>query len=114
MTAGELDERLEAALSARTLGELAPLTADLGAMPGRAGLVAPRAKGVVPDRPARRVGRPVRRLDRSPAARIAGEVVRGDARLHHRGDHARHAGHQDEHARRLAGPGDRTGHGRGG
>ncbi|MFB8776737.1 DUF1707 SHOCT-like domain-containing protein [Streptomyces broussonetiae] len=31
LTAEELDERLEAALSARTLGELAPLTADLPA-----------------------------------------------------------------------------------
>ena len=44
LTAGELDERLEAALAARTLGELAPLTADLGAMPGQA---VPRAKGVI-------------------------------------------------------------------
>ena len=47
LTAGELDERLEAALSARTLGELAPLTADLGAVPGPADLAGPRAKGVV-------------------------------------------------------------------
>ncbi|GAB2909582.1 DUF1707 SHOCT-like domain-containing protein [Streptomyces heilongjiangensis] len=31
LTADELDERLEAALSARTLGDLAPLTADLPA-----------------------------------------------------------------------------------
>ena len=47
LTAGELDERLEAALSARTLGELAPLTVDLGARPGRAGLAGPRARGVI-------------------------------------------------------------------
>ncbi|SPF06765.1 DUF1707 SHOCT-like domain-containing protein [Streptomyces sp. MA5143a] len=39
LTAEELDERLEAALSARTLGDLAPLTADLpaSAMAGAAG-----------------------------------------------------------------------------
>lgn len=36
LTAEELDERLEAALSSRTLGELAGLTADLGRpVPGR-------------------------------------------------------------------------------
>lgn len=34
LTAGELDERVEAALSARTLGELAVLTADLPAVEG--------------------------------------------------------------------------------
>ena len=33
LTAEELDARLERALSARTLGELAELTADLGARP---------------------------------------------------------------------------------
>ncbi|MFF2383225.1 DUF1707 domain-containing protein [Streptomyces sp. NPDC058108] len=37
LTADELDERLEAALSARTLGELAVLTADLPSGPGAAG-----------------------------------------------------------------------------
>jgi hypothetical protein len=36
LTADELDERLEAALSARTLGELAALTTDLVAGPGGA------------------------------------------------------------------------------
>jgi len=37
LTSGELDERLEAALSSRTFGELAALTADLVAAPGGAG-----------------------------------------------------------------------------
>jgi hypothetical protein len=36
LTAEELDERLETALTARTCGELAALTADLPASPGRA------------------------------------------------------------------------------
>jgi len=40
LTTDELDERLEAALTARTLGELAVLTADLG--PGRPGGAARR------------------------------------------------------------------------
>jgi hypothetical protein len=34
LTAEELDERLEAALTARTYGELAALTTDLPAIPG--------------------------------------------------------------------------------
>jgi hypothetical protein len=37
LTAGELDTRLETALSARTLGELAALTADLPAAPAASG-----------------------------------------------------------------------------
>jgi hypothetical protein len=44
LTAEELDERVEAALSARTLGELAVLTADL---PAVAGAVPAEAKDVV-------------------------------------------------------------------
>ena len=36
LTAAEFDERMEAALSSRTLGELAVLTADLQARPGAA------------------------------------------------------------------------------
>ena len=47
LTAAELDERIEAALTARTSGELAALTADLPAVPGQAGSVAARAKDVV-------------------------------------------------------------------
>jgi hypothetical protein len=39
ITAEELDERLEAALTARTYGELAILTTDLPATPGAAGVV---------------------------------------------------------------------------
>ena len=35
LTVNEFDERMAAALSSRTLGELAPLTADLGAGPAR-------------------------------------------------------------------------------
>jgi hypothetical protein len=44
LTAEELDGRLEAALSARTLGELATVTSDLPAPPGAA---AARAKDVI-------------------------------------------------------------------
>ncbi|KUL47399.1 hypothetical protein ADL22_10045 [Streptomyces sp. NRRL F-4489] len=47
LTADELDERLEAALSARTLGELAVLTADLPAAPATAGGTAAEVKDVV-------------------------------------------------------------------
>jgi hypothetical protein len=47
LTAAELDERLEAALTARTYGELARLTADLPAVAGPAGSVPPQAKELV-------------------------------------------------------------------
>jgi uncharacterized protein DUF1707 len=47
LTAAELDERAEAALTARTRGELAALTADLPDVPGQAGTVAAQAKDVV-------------------------------------------------------------------
>jgi hypothetical protein len=48
LTAEELDERLEAALTARTYGELAALTKDLPPAPGGAGLVTP-GLGTVPE-----------------------------------------------------------------
>ena len=47
LTAAELDERVEAALTARTGSELAALTADLPAVPGQAGSVAAQAKDIV-------------------------------------------------------------------
>jgi hypothetical protein len=47
LTADEFDERMEAALSSRTLGELAALTADLGPGPGGAGAAAAQAEDVV-------------------------------------------------------------------
>ncbi|MFJ9842502.1 DUF1707 domain-containing protein [Kitasatospora sp. NPDC101155] len=47
LTADELDQRLEAALSARTVGELAELTADLPPAPVHAGGVAAEAKDVL-------------------------------------------------------------------
>jgi hypothetical protein len=47
LTPEELDDRLGAALSARTLDELAPLTADLGAAPGRPGGLTAQAPDVV-------------------------------------------------------------------
>ncbi|MFE4663612.1 DUF1707 domain-containing protein [Streptomyces sp. NPDC056716] len=47
LTADELDERLEAALSARTLGELAPLTADLPPVSAAAGATGAEVKDVV-------------------------------------------------------------------
>jgi hypothetical protein len=47
LTAEELDERLEAALSARTLGELAELTADLPPVSATAGVTGAEVKDVV-------------------------------------------------------------------
>ena len=47
LTADEFDQRLEAALSSRTLDELAVLTADLMAGPGRSGVAAARAEDVL-------------------------------------------------------------------
>jgi hypothetical protein len=47
LTADEFDERMEAALSSRTLGELAALTADLGPGPGGGGPPTPQAEDVV-------------------------------------------------------------------
>ncbi|MFE0632523.1 DUF1707 domain-containing protein [Streptomyces sp. NPDC058864] len=47
LSAAELDERLEAALSARTLDELAPLTADLPTSAGMHGTAPADAKDVV-------------------------------------------------------------------
>lgn len=47
LTAEELDERLEAALTARTYSELAVLTTDLPAAPLSAGLTPERAKELV-------------------------------------------------------------------
>jgi uncharacterized protein DUF1707 len=47
LTADELDERLEAALSARTLGELSVLTADLVTGPGRSGVATAQAEDVI-------------------------------------------------------------------
>lgn len=47
LTPDELDERLEAALNSRTLGELAALTADLVAGPSRLGPESAQAEGVI-------------------------------------------------------------------
>ena len=47
LTAAELDKRVEAALTARTSGELAALTADLPDVSGQAGSGAAQAKDVV-------------------------------------------------------------------
>src|SRR5215469_12083765 len=47
LTAAEFDARMEAALSSRTLGELAVLTADLGPGPGGAGAATVQAEDVV-------------------------------------------------------------------
>jgi hypothetical protein len=47
LTADELDERLEAALSSRTFGELAVLTADLVAGPNHSGVATVQAKDVI-------------------------------------------------------------------
>jgi hypothetical protein len=47
LTAEELDERLEAALSARTVGELTALTADLPPVPATAGVTGAEVKDVV-------------------------------------------------------------------
>jgi hypothetical protein len=55
LTAEELDERLDAALSARTMGELEPLTRDLPPVPG-SGAVARRPRTGDEALPARRPG----------------------------------------------------------
>jgi hypothetical protein len=47
LTGDEFDERLEAALSSRTLGELAVLTADLAGGPGRSGAATAQAQDVI-------------------------------------------------------------------
>lgn len=47
LTANELDERLEAALSARTLSELTPLTADLPPVSATAGAAVAEVKDLV-------------------------------------------------------------------
>ena len=47
LTAAEFDERVEATLSSRTLGELAVLTADLGPGPVRPGASTAQAEDVV-------------------------------------------------------------------
>jgi hypothetical protein len=47
LTSEELDERLEAALTARTFGELAALTTDLPAVGQPAGAAVPEAKDVI-------------------------------------------------------------------
>ena len=75
LTPDELDERLEAVLSSRTLGELAVLTADLMAGPGTPGMALAPADGRDPDRPARRLGPAHRPLGGSAAARAAVVVV---------------------------------------
>ena len=47
LTAAELDERVEAALTAHTSGELAALTADLPAVPSQADSITAQAKDIV-------------------------------------------------------------------
>ena len=47
LTADEFEERMEAALSSRTLGELAVLTADLGPGPGRPDAAPAQAEDMV-------------------------------------------------------------------
>jgi hypothetical protein len=47
LTADEFNERMEAALSSRTLGELAALTADLAGGPARPGEAATRAEDTI-------------------------------------------------------------------
>ena len=47
LTGDEFDERLEAALSSRTLGELAALTADLTGGPGRSSVATAQAEDVM-------------------------------------------------------------------
>ena len=80
LSAEELDERLELALTARTVGELAVLTQDLPAVPGRTAAPAPRPKEIsridISSGSTRRVGRWVvpQRLD----VRVSSGSVRLD------------------------------------
>jgi hypothetical protein len=80
LTPEELDERLEAALTAKTLSELAVLTTDLPAMPGRPGDVAPpQAKDLV--RFASKGGNVIRNGQWVVPASIEAKVTGGNVKL---------------------------------
>jgi Domain of unknown function (DUF1707) len=79
LTAEELDERLEAALTARTYGELAVLTADLPAAAGPSGAAAAKPKEVV--RISHRGGSARRAGPWVVPKRMEIEVVGGNVRL---------------------------------
>ena len=90
LTADEFDERLEAALSSRTLDELAVLTADLTGGPGRSSVATAQAEDVMRINKHGGLGPVHRPLGGSAAAGAAVLVVRCGARLRQCGDHARH------------------------
>ncbi|HUB40767.1 MAG TPA: DUF1707 domain-containing protein [Streptosporangiaceae bacterium] len=80
LTADELDERLEAALTAKTLSELAVLTTDLPDTPGRpAGVAPPQAKDLV--RFASKGGNVVRTGQWVVPASIEAKVTGGNVKL---------------------------------
>jgi hypothetical protein len=79
LTAEELDERLEAALTARTYRELEVLTADLPAAPGYSGAAAVKPKEVV--RISHRGGNAKRDGRWTVPKRMEIEVIGGNVRL---------------------------------
>jgi hypothetical protein len=80
LTPEELDERLEAALTAKTLSELAVLTTDLPAMPGRpADAAPPQAKELV--RFASKGGNVIRAGQWVVPAGIEAKVTGGNVKL---------------------------------
>ena len=80
LTPEELDDRLEAALTAKTLSELAVLTIDLPATPGRpAGIAPPQAKELV--RFASKGGNVVRTGQWIVPAGIEAKVTGGNVKL---------------------------------
>jgi DUF1707 SHOCT-like domain len=108
LTAGELDARLECALSARTLGELAELTADLPSAPAardvlvveqHGGKYVKEGRWLVPARVALRTRECRVTLDFTDA------VITSRGPAHRRGHGARQAvhcqlaGHRDQHRR---------------
>jgi len=79
LTPEELDERLEAALTAKTLSELAVLTTDLPATPGQRADVAPQAKELV--RFASKGGNVTRTGQWVVPASIEAKVIGGNVKL---------------------------------
>jgi hypothetical protein len=90
LTPDELDERVTATLTSRTLGELAVLTADLvaGLAGDGTGTGTGTGRGRGPDRPARRFGPAGRPVGRAATDGAAVVLVRRDARFRRSGDYA--------------------------
>jgi len=111
LTAEELDERVEAALTARTYNELAALVADLPGAPRRGGERARRqATGGRAYRLPAKQHQPPGPLDRTAAHGGADQQRQRDAGLHRRGDRLAHAPDRRRDIPREHEPGDQAGH----